>query len=255
MFGSLRGYRISIIPRGQAAGYVLSFPEEDRGLVSREWFTDFIVIALGGRVAEELIFNEITSGARDDLDKTTQIARQMVTRYGMSDALGPMVYGRKEELVFLGRELSEQRDYSEAVAKEIDYEVKPKRNVITGYVGVRKGKAYYGYFQELGTRFHAAHPFLRPAVPRTHKTQIGQAEIGHDPGDGADIFRQLGLVEDYTRGQERDHAACISLSRDERKRSHASHTASDPARPAGAGRLPRGARDAQPHAEARHQAA
>ncbi len=117
-------YKISIIPRGQAAGYVLSFPEEDRGLVSREWFNDFIVIALGGRVAEELIFNEITSGARDDLDKTTQIARQMVTRYGMSDALGPMVYGRKEELVFLGRELSEQRDYSEAVAKEIDYEVK-----------------------------------------------------------------------------------------------------------------------------------
>ncbi len=85
---------------------------------------DFIVIALGGRVAEELIFDEITSGARDDLDKTTQIARQMVTRYGMSDALGPMVYGRKEELVFLGRELSEQRDYSEAVAKEIDREVK-----------------------------------------------------------------------------------------------------------------------------------
>ena len=117
-------YKISIIPRGQAAGYVLSFPEEDRGLVSKEWFSDFIVIALGGRVAEELIFNEITSGARDDLDKTTQIARQMVTRYGMSDTLGPMVYGRKEELVFLGRELSEQRDYSEAVAKEIDHEVK-----------------------------------------------------------------------------------------------------------------------------------
>jgi cell division protease FtsH len=117
-------YKISIIPRGQAAGYVLSFPEEDRGLVSKEWFADFIVIALGGRVAEELIFNEITSGARDDLDKTTQIARQMVTRYGMSNVLGPMVYGRKEELVFLGRELSEQRDYSEAVAKEIDREVK-----------------------------------------------------------------------------------------------------------------------------------
>ncbi len=75
----------------------LSFPEEDRGLVSKTWFMDFVVIALGGRVAEELIFNEITNGARDDLDKMTQIARQMVTRYGMSDALGPMVYGRKEE--------------------------------------------------------------------------------------------------------------------------------------------------------------
>jgi cell division protease FtsH len=117
-------YKISIIPRGTAAGYVLSFPEEDRGLVSREWFMDFITVALGGRVAEELVFNEITTGARDDLDKVTQIARQMVTRYGMSDKLGPQVYGRKEELVFLGRELSEQRDYSEAIAKEIDREVK-----------------------------------------------------------------------------------------------------------------------------------
>ena len=117
-------YKISIIPRGQAAGYVLSFPEEDRGLVSKEWFADFIVVALGGRVAEELIFDEITSGARDDLDKTSLIARQMVSRYGMCDVLGPMVYGRKEELVFLGRELSEQRDYSEAIAKEIDQEVK-----------------------------------------------------------------------------------------------------------------------------------
>jgi cell division protease FtsH len=117
-------YKVSIIPRGQAAGYVLSFPEEDRGLVSKPWFMDFITVALGGRVAEELIFDEITNGARDDLDKVTQIARQMVTRYGMSDQLGPLVYGRKEELVFLGRELSEQRDYSEAIAKEIDREVK-----------------------------------------------------------------------------------------------------------------------------------
>jgi cell division protease FtsH len=117
-------YKISIIPRGQAAGYVLSFPDEDRGLVSKPWFMDFVTVALGGRVAEELIFNEVTNGARDDLDKVTQIARQMVTRYGMSDAMGPMVYGRKEEMVFLGRELSEQRDYSEAIAKEIDREVK-----------------------------------------------------------------------------------------------------------------------------------
>ncbi|MCS6846046.1 MAG: ATP-dependent zinc metalloprotease FtsH, partial [Caldilineales bacterium] len=117
-------YKISIIPRGTAAGYVLSFPEEDRGLVTREWFMDYIAVALGGRIAEELIFGEITTSARDDLDKVTQIARQMVTRYGMSERLGPQVYGRKEELVFLGRELSEQRDYSEATAKEIDREVK-----------------------------------------------------------------------------------------------------------------------------------
>ena len=117
-------YKISIIPRGQAAGYVLSFPEEDRGLVTQPWFEDFIAVALGGRVAEELIFNEITDGARDDLDRVTQIARRMVTRFGMSKNLGPMVYGRKQEMVFLGREMSEQRDYSEAIAIEIDREVK-----------------------------------------------------------------------------------------------------------------------------------
>jgi len=117
-------YKISIIPRGQAAGYVLSFPEEDRGLVTQPWFEDFIAVALGGRVAEELIFDEITDGARDDLDRVTQIARRMVTRFGMSKTLGPMVYGRKQEMVFLGREMSEQRDYSEAIAIEIDREVK-----------------------------------------------------------------------------------------------------------------------------------
>ncbi|MEA3335558.1 MAG: ATP-dependent zinc metalloprotease FtsH [Chloroflexota bacterium] len=129
-------YKISIIPRGQAAGYVLSFPEQDRGLVSKPFFMDFIAVALGGRVAEELIFDEITDGARDDLDKVTQLARQMVTRYGMSDTLGPLVYGRKQELVFLGREISEQRDYSEAVANEIDREV--KAFVKTGYQEARE---------------------------------------------------------------------------------------------------------------------
>ncbi len=113
-------YKISIIPRGQAAGYVLSFPEEERTLVSKPWFEDNIAVSLGGRVAEELIFDEITNGARDDLDKVTQIARKMVTRYGMSDKLGPLVYGRKEELIFLGRELAEQRAYIDAIAKETD---------------------------------------------------------------------------------------------------------------------------------------
>lgn len=78
---------------------------------------------LGGRAAEEVMFNDITSGASNDIEKVTQLARKMVTRLGMSEELGPMVYGQKEELVFLGREISEQRDYSEAVAQRIDAEV------------------------------------------------------------------------------------------------------------------------------------
>jgi cell division protease FtsH len=79
---------------------------------------------LGGRAAEELVFDDITSGASNDLERVTRMARAMVTRLGMSDALGPMVYGQKEELIFLGREISEQRDYSESVAEEIDDEVR-----------------------------------------------------------------------------------------------------------------------------------
>jgi len=79
---------------------------------------------LGGRAAEELVFDDITSGASNDLERVTRMARAMVTRLGMSEALGPMVYGQKEELIFLGREISEQRDYSEAVAEQIDDEVR-----------------------------------------------------------------------------------------------------------------------------------
>jgi cell division protease FtsH len=115
--------KVTIIPRGMAGGYTMSLPE-DLMFFSRSKFRDVIAMALGGRVAEELSFNEITTGASDDLDRVTKMARNMVTRYGMSERLGPMIFGQKEELVFLGREIGEQRDYSEAVAEEIDSEVR-----------------------------------------------------------------------------------------------------------------------------------
>ncbi len=115
--------KVTIIPRGMAGGYTMSLPE-DMMFMSRSKFRDVIAMALGGRVSEELTFNEITTGASDDLDRVTKIARNMVTRYGMSERLGPMIFGQKEELVFLGREIGEQRDYSEAVAEEIDAEVR-----------------------------------------------------------------------------------------------------------------------------------
>jgi len=112
--------KVSIISRGQAGGYTISFPEEDRVLKSRKQILSDMIGLLGGRAAEEIVFNDITSGASNDLERVTKLARTMVTRLGMSDELGPMVYGKKEELVFLGREISEQRDYSEQVAQEID---------------------------------------------------------------------------------------------------------------------------------------
>lgn len=115
--------KVSIIPRGQAAGYAWQVPEEEKTIINEEDLRKRIAVALGGRLAEELALHDISDGASSDLEQVTRIARAMVTRYGMSEKLGPMVFGKKEEMVFLGREIHEQRDYSEQTAKEIDKEV------------------------------------------------------------------------------------------------------------------------------------
>jgi len=116
--------KVSIIARGMAAGYTIALPMDDRTLMPRKKLLAEMVGLLGGRAAEELVFDDITSGASNDIERVTQLARNMVTRLGMSEELGPMVYGQKEELIFLGREISEQRDYSESVAEKIDKEVR-----------------------------------------------------------------------------------------------------------------------------------
>jgi len=120
--------KVTIIPRGMSGGSTLFIPDEDVNYVSRSRIKDQIVTALAGRAAEEIVFNEITTGAASDLEHVTRMTRAMVTRFGMSDKLGPMMFGQKDEMIFLGREISEQRDYSEAVAQEIDAEV---RNIVT----------------------------------------------------------------------------------------------------------------------------
>ena len=116
--------KVSIIARGQAGGVTWFRPDEDRMLQSRKKLMATLAYALGGRVAEEEVFDDITSGASNDISQVTQMARSMVTQLGMSDELGLMSYGKKEELVFLGREISEQRDYSEQIAQKIDAEVR-----------------------------------------------------------------------------------------------------------------------------------
>ncbi|MCB9451708.1 MAG: ATP-dependent zinc metalloprotease FtsH [Anaerolineaceae bacterium] len=116
--------KVTIIPRGMAAGVTIYLPNEDSLHMTRSRLKSQIVMALAGRAAEELVFGEITTGAMNDLEQVAKVARAMVTRFGMSDKLGPMMFGQKEEMVFLGREISEQRDYSEAVAEEIDSEVR-----------------------------------------------------------------------------------------------------------------------------------
>jgi len=117
-------HKVSITARGMAGGYTIMLPEEDRTLMSRKKLYADMIGLLGGRAAEEIVFDDITSGASNDLERVTKMARAMVTRLGMSSELGPMVYGQKEELIFLGREISEQRDYSEEVAEQIDKEVR-----------------------------------------------------------------------------------------------------------------------------------
>lgn len=116
--------KITIVGRGQAEGITWYRPEEDRVLTSRKKLIALLAGLLGGRAAEVLIFDDITSGASNDLAQVTKIARNMVTRWGMSGELGQMTYGQKEELIFLGREISEQRDYSESIAQKIDIEVR-----------------------------------------------------------------------------------------------------------------------------------
>lgn len=117
-------HKISIVSRGRAAGYTLKLPTEDRHLYSRSHFLDEIASALGGYVAEKLVFDERTTGASDDLRKATDMARSLVTRFGMSEKVGPMALGEKEELIFLGRELTTEKNYSEDTARLIDQEIK-----------------------------------------------------------------------------------------------------------------------------------
>jgi cell division protease FtsH len=116
--------KVTIVPRGRAGGYVLSLPETDIFLRSREEFEDELVAIMGGRAAEEIVFKQFTTGASSDLQQATQRARAMVTQYGMSERLGPRAFGGGSGSLFLGRDLYEQRDYSEHAAEEIDNEVK-----------------------------------------------------------------------------------------------------------------------------------
>jgi cell division protease FtsH len=122
-------HKVSIISRGMALGWTLSLPEEDKYLVSKQELKQQIAGIMGGRAAEEIVFGDVTSGAENDIQRATQMARRMVTQWGMSEKLGTVAMGQKEELVFLGRDLGEQRNFSEEVAQLIDEEV---RSLIRG---------------------------------------------------------------------------------------------------------------------------
>ena len=116
-------FKITIVSRGMAGGYTLALPDEDRHINTKSYLEKRLAMTLGGQAAEDIVYGEMSTGPSDDISKVTKLARTMVTRYGMSEQLGPRTFGQKEEMVFLGREISEQRDYSEKIAEEIDDEV------------------------------------------------------------------------------------------------------------------------------------
>ena len=117
-------HKISVISRGQALGYTISLPGEDKFLTTRAELQDTLAMTLGGRAAEEIVFGEITTGASNDLEKVTATAKQMVMRFGMSEKLGPRVFGHDHGMPFLGREFSAEPDYSDEIAREIDDEIR-----------------------------------------------------------------------------------------------------------------------------------
>jgi cell division protease FtsH len=117
-------HKVTIIPRGMALGVTMQLPTDDKHNYTRDYLNDWIAILLGGRLAEELTFNSMTTGAGNDLERSTEMARKMVCEYGMSDAMGPLTFGKKEEQIFLGREIAQHQDYSEDTAIRIDQEIK-----------------------------------------------------------------------------------------------------------------------------------
>jgi cell division protease FtsH len=128
-------HKVTIIPRGMALGVTMQLPVEDKHNYTREYLNDQIAILLGGRIAEEITMNGMTTGAGNDLERSTEMARKMVCEWGMSDAMGPLTFGKKEEQIFLGREIAQHQDYSEDTAIRIDHEI--KRFVTTNYERAR----------------------------------------------------------------------------------------------------------------------
>jgi cell division protease FtsH len=136
-------HKVTIIPRGMALGVTMQLPVDDKHNYTREYLNDQIAILLGGRIAEEITMNGMTTGAGNDLERSTELARKMVCEWGMSDAMGPLTFGKKEEQIFLGREIAQHQDYSEDTAIRIDQEI--KKFVTTNYDRARRLLEKYRY--------------------------------------------------------------------------------------------------------------
>ncbi|CCY17756.1 aTP-dependent zinc metalloprotease FtsH [Eubacterium sp. CAG:786] len=160
-------HQVSIIPRGMAGGFTMHVPEKDRSFVSKTYMEEEIVVLLGGRVAEKLILDDISTGASNDIERATSVARNMVTRYGFSEKLGPILYGHENQEVFLGRDYSQGRNYSENVAAEIDGEI--RELIETGYEKAKEILTEHGDLLE----------------------RCAQYLMKHEKIDGADFYKLM----------------------------------------------------------------
>ena len=170
-------HQVSIIPRGMAGGFTMHVPEKDRSFVSKTYMEEEIIVLLGGRVAEKLILDDISTGASNDIERATSVARNMVTRYGFSEKLGPILYGHENQEVFLGRDYSQGRNYSENVAAEIDGEI--RELIETGYEKAKEILTEHGDLLERCAQFLMKHEKIDG--PDFYKLMAGEIDIDGNP--------------------------------------------------------------------------
>ena len=170
-------HQVSIIPRGMAGGFTMHVPEKDRSFVSKTYMEEEIIVLLGGRVAEKLILDDISTGASNDIERATSVARNMVTRYGFSEKLGPILYGHENQEVFLGRDYSQGRNYSENVAAEIDGEI--RELIETGYEKAKEILTEHGDLLERCAQYLMKHEKIDG--PDFYKLMADEIDIDGKP--------------------------------------------------------------------------
>lgn len=185
-------HMVSIIPRGMAAGFTMHLPEKDNGHVTKNRMEESIVVLLGGRAAEKIILDDITTGASNDIERATSVARDMVTRYGFSEKLGPILYGSENQEVFLGRDYSQGRNYSENVASEIDAEV--RELIETGYEKAKDILTVHGDLLERCAQYLIRHEKIEG--PDFYKLMANEIDL-----DGNEIIRETEKSDELLDGE------------------------------------------------------
>jgi cell division protease FtsH len=193
-------HKVTIIPRGMALGLTQQLPADEKHNYSRDYLNDQIAILLGGRIAEEITMDSLTTGAGNDLERATELSRKMVCEWGMSDAMGPLTFGKKEEQIFLGREIAQHQDYSEDTALKIDQEV--KRFVTDAYQ-----RAYRLLSDQRDTLVKMADALLAREV--LDAEQVKRIASGLPLEDPQPVAARTAVEEDEPRPRQKERAPIV----------------------------------------------